>query len=104
MPHYKHTENSSAIRRAISISPDMQVKAKIGAIWTTAVTLVTCAIICTAYAVRMESKLDTCITNIQKSDAVMDTVYPQHVIMWNDYSKRPSLSMLKPKVIPNAGD
>lgn len=81
------TVPSSAIRRAIRITPDLQVTAKASAMWTGGVALVACAIICTTYIVRMEGKVDKSLEGVQGITESLRTIVPEHTILWNEYNR-----------------
>jgi outer membrane murein-binding lipoprotein Lpp len=66
------------------------VRAKVGTLWTAGAAIVGCAITCTIYVVRMESKVDQTWTATQGINAKLEQIAPQHAILWEWYSRTAS--------------
>lgn len=83
----KH-EDQSGVRA----SPDVQIKVRAGVLYSAIVTIVGCAITCTAYVVRMEGKIDQSLEIGKQTASVLEKIGPEHAILWNWYNRTASIN------------
>jgi len=81
------SESTSAIRRAIRLSPERRIQVKVGVLWTAGTSLAACLVICTVYVVRMESKVDRSLEGVQEISEQLKVMHPQHAIMWDHFNR-----------------
>lgn len=86
-PGSTESDTPSGERKALAISPDVIVRAKAGVLYGGLVTIVGCAITCTAYVVRMEGKVDQSLTATQEINAKLEKIGPEHAILWDWYNR-----------------
>jgi len=89
----KQPDTAALERKTVSVSPDMAIKVKVGALWAAGVTIVGCAITCTAFVVRMEGKVDKGLETSQAIDAKLEKIAPEHAILWDWYTRTASRAM-----------
>lgn len=89
-PGSNESETPSGMRRALTVSPDVVLKAKASVLWGGLVTIVGCAITCTAYVVRMEGKIDQGLATSQEINAKLEEIGPEHAILWDWYNRTAS--------------
>lgn len=80
-------------QRSINASPDTIIRAKAGLLWVSLVAVVSSTIICTAYVVRMDSKIDAALAGIKGVDERLEIVAPQHAILWDWYGRTAARAM-----------
>jgi hypothetical protein len=85
--------------RSITASPDTMIKAKAGLLWAALVAVVSCTVVCTAYVVRMDAKIDAALSAIRSVDERTEAIAPQHAILWDWYG-RTAARLMPPKANP----
>lgn len=78
-------------QRSINASPDTIIRAKAGLLWGALVAVVGCTIVCTAFIVRMNSKIDDALAAINSVNTRLEPMAPQHAILWNWYGRTAAL-------------
>lgn len=76
--------------RHITADPDVMVRAKAGLLWGALVAVVSGTAVCTAYVVRMDAKIDSALESVQRIEGRIETIAPQHAILWDWYGRTAS--------------